>query len=89
MKGENMTIDKSKLVICIVCDQTIQPRYLGKDRDGIDTYWYEGNNALPFLTTSIRAFLGIPVAFSISLYDLISLPYFFSNLVTHELFFDL
>ena len=42
-----MTIDKSKLVICIVCDQTIQPKYLGKDRDGIDTYWYEGNNALP------------------------------------------
>ena len=42
-----MTIDKSKLVICIVCDQTIQPKYLGKDRDGIDAYWYEGNNALP------------------------------------------
>ena len=42
-----MTIDKSKLQICIVCDQTIQPKYLGKDRQGIDTYWYEGNNALP------------------------------------------
>ena len=42
-----MTIDKSKLQICIVCNQTIEPKYLGKDRDGIDTYWYEGNNALP------------------------------------------
>ena len=42
-----MTIDKSKLQICIVCNQTIQPKYLGKDGDGIDTYWYEGNNALP------------------------------------------
>ena len=42
-----MTIDKSKLIICVVCNQTIQPKYLGKDRDGIDTYWYEGNNALP------------------------------------------
>ena len=42
-----MTIDKSKLQICIVCNQTIQPKYLGKDTDGIDTYWYEGNNALP------------------------------------------
>ena len=47
MKGDNMTIDKSKLQICIVCNQTIEPKYLGKDRDGIDTYWYEGNNALP------------------------------------------
>ena len=27
--------------------QTITPKYLGKDRDGVDTYWYEGNNALP------------------------------------------
>ena len=35
-----MTIDKSQLKICVVCNQTIQPKYLGKDRDGIDTYWY-------------------------------------------------
>ena len=41
-----MTIDKSQLKICVVCNQTITPKYLGKDRDGIDTYWYEGNNAL-------------------------------------------
>ena len=42
-----MTIDKSKLIICVVCNQTIQPKYLGKVYDGIDTFWYEGNNALP------------------------------------------
>jgi hypothetical protein len=42
-----MTIDKTKLQICIVCNQTIQPKYLGKDKDNQDAYWYEGNNALP------------------------------------------
>ena len=44
-----MTIDKSKLVICIVCNQTITPKYLGKalDNPKEDVYWYEGNNALP------------------------------------------
>ena len=42
-----MTIDKTKLQICVVCNQTIQPKYLGKDRDNNDAYWYEGNNALP------------------------------------------
>ena len=49
MKGENMTIDKSKLQICVVCNQTIQPTYLGKalDNPNEDVYWYEGNNALP------------------------------------------
>ena len=41
--------DKSKLKICIVCDQTIQPTYLGKSLDdpNEDVYWYEGNNAEP------------------------------------------
>ena len=42
-----MTIDKTKLQICVVCNQTIQPKYLGKDKDNNDAYWYEGNNALP------------------------------------------
>ena len=28
-----MTIDKSKLQICVVCNQTIQPTYLGKALD--------------------------------------------------------
>ena len=44
-----MTIDKSKLVICVVCNQTITPKYLGKalDNPNEDVYWYEGNNALP------------------------------------------
>ena len=44
-----MTIDKSKLIICVVCNQTIQPTYLGKalDNPNEDVYWYEGYNALP------------------------------------------
>ena len=44
-----MTIDKSKLVICVVCNQTITPKYLGKalDNTNEDVYWYEGKNALP------------------------------------------
>ena len=43
-----MTIDKSKLVICVVCNQTITPKYLGKalNNPNEDVYWYEGNNAL-------------------------------------------
>ena len=40
-------IDKTKLQICCICNKTIEPKYLGKDREGIDAYWYEGNNALP------------------------------------------
>ena len=50
-----MTIDKSKLVICVVCNQTIQPKYLGKalDNPNEDVYWYEGNNALPLLTVVV------------------------------------
>jgi len=31
-----MTIDKTKLQICVVCNQTIQPKYLGKDKDNND-----------------------------------------------------
>jgi len=42
-----MTIDKTKLQTCMVCNQTIPPKYLGKDKDNQDAYWYEGNNALP------------------------------------------
>lgn len=42
-----MTIDKTKLQICVVCNQTIQPKYLGVADDGTEHYWYEGNNALP------------------------------------------
>ena len=46
-----MTIDKSKLQICCICNKTIEPKYLGKDLDNPneDVYWYEGNNALPIL----------------------------------------
>ena len=42
-----MTIDKSKLQICCICDKTIEPKYLGKDSEDKHVYWYEGNNALP------------------------------------------
>ena len=42
-----MTIDKSQLKICVVCNQTIQPKYLGKDKENNHVYWYEGNNAEP------------------------------------------
>ncbi len=46
-KGNIMTIDKSKLQICCICNKTIEPKYLGKDREDNHVYWYEGNNALP------------------------------------------
>ena len=41
VKEENMTIDKSKLVICVVCNQTITPKYLGKalNNPNEDVYW--------------------------------------------------
>ena len=47
MKGNIMTIDKSKLQICCICDKTIEPKYLGKDSEDKHVYWYEGNNAEP------------------------------------------
>ena len=47
MKGNIMTIDKSKLQICCICDKTIEPEYLGKDSEDKHVYWYDGNNALP------------------------------------------
>ena len=47
MKGNIMTIDKSKLQICCICDKTIEPKYLGKDSEDKHVYWYDGNNALP------------------------------------------
>ena len=40
-------IDKSKIKVCCICTESIKPQYLGKDKEGIDNYWYEGNNALP------------------------------------------
>jgi hypothetical protein len=46
-KGNIMTIDKSKLQICCICNKTIEPKYLGKDREDNHVYWYEGNNAEP------------------------------------------
>lgn len=42
-----MAIDKDKLKICIICDQTIKPKYLGVGDDGEDYFWYDGNNAQP------------------------------------------
>ena len=46
MKGENMTIDKSKLKFVLfvirLLNQNIWERL---DNDGKDVYWYEGNNA--------------------------------------------
>jgi len=39
--------DPNQLISCVVCHQVIQPKYLGLDREGNETYWYEGNNALP------------------------------------------
>ena len=47
MKGNIMTIDKSKLQICCICDKTIEPKYLGKDSEDKHVYWYDGNIALP------------------------------------------
>jgi|TARA_X000001382_G_scaffold41093_1_gene27583 hypothetical protein len=32
---------------CCICHKQIKPKYLGKDNDGNDHYWEEGNNALP------------------------------------------
>ena len=40
-------IDKTKLQICCICNKTIEPKYLGKDRENNHDYWYDGNNAQP------------------------------------------
>ena len=42
-----MTIDKSKIQICCICNKAIEPKYLGVGNDGEHHYWYEGNNAEP------------------------------------------
>ena len=47
MKGNIMTIDKSKLQICCICNNTIEPKYLGLDKENNRVYWYDGNNAEP------------------------------------------
>ena len=52
-KGNIMPNDKSKLQSCSHCNNTIEPKYLGKDREGNHAYWYEGNNALPILTVGV------------------------------------
>ena len=40
-------INKSKIKVCCICTESIKPQYLGKDKEGFDYYWYEGNNAQP------------------------------------------
>tara|TARA_R100001463_G_scaffold42615_3_gene89229 strand:+ start:646 stop:918 length:273 start_codon:yes stop_codon:yes gene_type:complete len=50
MKGKPMKdnhIDKSKIHVCVICAETIKPKFLGLDKDGNKHYWYDGNNALP------------------------------------------
>ena len=45
-------IDKSKIKVCCICTESIKPQYLGKDKEGIDNYWYDGNNAQPIADAS-------------------------------------
>ena len=40
-------IDRTKIMVCCICQESIKPTYLGKDYDGNDAYWYEGNNPEP------------------------------------------
>ena len=40
-------IDKTKIHVCVICFETIKPKFLGLDNDGNKHYWYHGNNALP------------------------------------------
>jgi hypothetical protein len=50
MKGNSMKdnhIDKTKIHVCVICSETIKPKFLGLDNDGNKHYWYHGNNALP------------------------------------------
>ena len=51
MKGNlNMKdnhIDKSQIKVCVICAETIKPKFLGLDKDGNKHYWYGGNNAQP------------------------------------------
>ena len=50
MKGDLMKdnhVDKTKIHVCVICSETIKPKFLGLDNDGNKHYWYHGNNALP------------------------------------------
>ena len=40
-------IDRTKIMVCCICQESIKPKYLGKDKDGEDCYWYEGENPEP------------------------------------------
>ena len=40
-------IDRTKIMVCCICQESIKPKYLGKDKDGEDYYWYEGENPEP------------------------------------------
>ena len=40
-------IDKTKLHVCIICAETIKPKFLGLDKECNKHYWYDGNNAEP------------------------------------------
>jgi hypothetical protein len=36
-----------QIIDCCICKKPIQPKYLGKDDEGNDHYWREGNSASP------------------------------------------
>ena len=40
-------VDKSQIKVCVICTETIKPKFLGLDNDGNKHYWYGGNNAQP------------------------------------------
>ena len=40
-------VDKSQIKVCVICAETIKPKFLGLDNDGNKHYWYHGNNAQP------------------------------------------
>ena len=40
-------VDKSQIKVCVICAETIKPKFLGLDKDGNKHYWYGGNNAQP------------------------------------------
>ena len=40
-------IDRTKIMVCCICQESIKPKYLGKDKGGEDYYWYEGENPEP------------------------------------------
>ena len=56
-------IDRTKIMVCCICRESIKPKYLGKDKDGEDYYWYEGENPepiAPFKTKTIKEMLVVP-----------------------------